>query len=460
MARRNWPLRATAGTVLLSVCLWTATSTGQSTPEPPRASGYASDARGPSSPSLVVAAAQSQQAAGGASGKTSAGAATALEGHTQELTSLLQDLNVPALWRNNGWGVWAAMLLAVFLAVSAGKVCTVVLARLGARFQKRGWHGLAHAVMDPIGPANLAVLIFGVTAGLTGVEMSPALRGLLHKSALLCYSIAVFWYLYNLADLVDLAFRRLQGQKESLLERQLAPLVRKSLRSFLLVLAALFVADTVFDQDIGAWLAGLGIAGLAISLAAQDSLKNLFGSITILLDRPFQIGDQIVFGGSEGVIEEIGLRSTKMRTTAGHVVTIPNSKIVNDPVENISRRPYIRRAMTISLKGDLPRATLDKAVWLLRSLLAEPGLREPIHPLVHGVDFPPRVFLSQVTAANATIEVTYWYAPPLYWEYVAHAQKVNFRILESFEKAGIAFSFGHPSANAGGDATAKSEGPK
>ena len=218
-------------------------------------------------------------------------------------------------------------------------------------------------------------------------------------------------------------------------------MIRKTLRVVLVVIVVLFVVDSVFNQDIGAWLAGLGIAGLAVSLAAQDSIKNLFGSVTILLDRPFGIGERIIYGGYDGVIEEIGFRSTKVRTFTGHLVTIPNSTIVNNPVENVGRRPYIRRIMDVTITYDTPREKIEQAVEILRSILEEADLREPIHATINGDEFPPRVYFKDYLADSLSVQVIYWYAPPAYWDYMDHAQRLNLRIFEEFEKAGIEFAF-------------------
>jgi len=221
----------------------------------------------------------------------------------------------------------------------------------------------------------------------------------------------------------------------------LIPLIRKTLRIFLVVIGVLFVADSVFNQNIGALLAGLGIAGIAVSLAAQDSLKNVFGSITILMDRPFRIGERIVYADFDGVIEEIGFRSTKLRTLTGHLVTIPNSNIVNDPVENIGRRPYIRRIINVTITYDTPREKILQAVQILRNILEEEGIREPIHPTIDGDEYPPRVYFNDFNADSLNILVIYWFAPPAYWDYLEHAQRVNLRIFEEFERAGIEFAF-------------------
>ena len=133
-------------------------------------------------------------------------------------------------------------------------------------------------------------------------------------------------YLFNLVDVLDAAMRRLAEKTESKVDDQIVPLVRKTLRIFLVIVFTLIVAQNVLGLDITGWLAGLGIAGLAVSLAAQDSVKNLFGSVTIFFDNPFAVGDMIVFDGHRGTVEEIGFRSPRLRLLSGHVVTVPNKK--------------------------------------------------------------------------------------------------------------------------------------
>ena len=257
------------------------------------------------------------------------------------------------------------------------------------------------------------------------------------KTLLLLYTIAVFWYAYNLVDVIDVLVRRLARGVDSALQRHIVLLVSRSLRVFLVVVGTLFVAQSVFHQDIGAWLAGLGIAGLAVSLAAQDSLKHLFGSITILLDRSFRIGDYVISGKQEGTIEDIGFRSTKLRTPAGCLVTIPNSNLVNNPIENLSRRPNIRRVVTLLIAGRTPSEKLRQALKAINGVFEEEGIRGPVHPVIDNVERRPLVLFEDIQAGDFKVTVTYWYAPPTDPDYAAHADRVNLRIVEELQKAGV-----------------------
>jgi MscS family membrane protein len=347
------------------------------------------------------------------------------------------------LWLQNAAGNWLVLLASLLLGLLAGRAAAAVLRRLAQRLEDRGWQGQAVVFRGLAGPASLALLTVGLTVGLAGLKIAPELQAAQAfrvKLLLLLYSISVLWYLYNLIEMVDLALRRFGRPSDSTLERNLAPLVRKTLRIFLVMIGLLFVFESVFNQDIAAWLAGLGIAGLAVSLAAQDSLKNLFGSITILLDQPFHVGERIVTTGCDGVVEEIGFRSTKVRTASGSMVSIPNANLVGNIVENISRQPYIYRNMKLALRRDIEPEKIAAVTEILRGILAGPEIGKPIHANIGGTDRLPRVHFSDIEAERLIFNITYWYAPPNYGDYLEHAEKLNLRICDELTKAGIDFA--------------------
>ena len=118
----------------------------------------------------------------------------------------------------------------------------------------------------------------------------------------------------------------------------LAPVLAKSCQVFFVIIAVLLVLQNC-GYNVAGLLAGLGIGGLAVALAAKETLANLFGSIAVLMDRTFQVGDTIKQGDTVGVVEKIGLRSTRVRTAEGHVVSIPNQIITNAPVTNMGPQP-------------------------------------------------------------------------------------------------------------------------
>jgi MscS family membrane protein len=179
-------------------------------------------------------------------------------------------------------------------------------------------------------------------------------------------------------------------------------------------------------------IASAGIGGLAIALSAQGLVKGLFGTVTVLLDRPYRAGDLIMARGHEGVVQEIGLRSTKILAMDGRLISIPNDLLAEAEVQNIGSNRYLRRKSDIRIPLDTPRKQIEQALQLLRDLLQD---HEGMDPAM-----PPRVFFSDFNADSFNITVTFWYSPPDIGAFKEFSQKVNLEIMRVFEEHGIQFS--------------------
>jgi MscS family membrane protein len=153
----------------------------------------------------------------------------------------------------------------------------------------------------------------------------------------------------------------------------------------------------------------------------------------ILLDKPFAVGERVVVDGYDGTVEEVGFRSTKIRTLTGHQVTMPNDRTASNTVENIGRRPHIRRLLNVTITYDTPPEKVARGVEIIRELLDN---HEGMSP-----DFPPRVFFSDFNDCSLNIAVFYWYYPPDYWKFMEFSESFNFRLLRAFEAEGIEFAF-------------------
>ena len=176
-------------------------------------------------------------------------------------------------------------------------------------------------------------------------------------------------------------------------------------------------------------LAGAGVGGLAVALAAQDSLRNVFGSIMIIMDKPFKVGERIIAKGYDGVVEEVGLRSTKLRLLTGNQVSIPNDELARKDIENIGRRPHIRKNENIPLALDIDPEKAARALEIVSELLKD---HEGMMP-----EYPPRVFLSDVRRDCINLRIIYWYYPPEYWEFAEFSGRVICQILKAFKAEGI-----------------------
>jgi MscS family membrane protein len=262
------------------------------------------------------------------------------------------------------------------------------------------------------------------------VGPSTSLRAVGRAETLLI--IAFTWALIRLLDIVfDLLADRLRKKDQESAIVLLGP--AKSISKILIFIFAVVLWLDNIGFDIGAILAGLSVGGLAVALATQDTLRNILGSIMILLDRPYQVGQRIVVKGFDGVVEEIGLRSTKMRLLTGHQTTVPNDEMAKVEIENIGRRPHIRRLTNIAITYDTPPEKVDKAVQIIRDILDNHEGMDP--------GFPPRVYFNEFNSASLNILMLYWYHPPNYWGFLAYNERVNKQIMQDFEKEGIKFAF-------------------
>lgn len=336
---------------------------------------------------------------------------------------------------------WIGILLAAFLAVCTDffsrLFATPLVRRLVAHYLGHPDDDLLRQTVRPMGLAIGAIVFMAIVQllGLSGMPLT-----VLIVAGKVVMVVCVTWALWMLTDLIAGVMADRARHTDSTFDDMLIPLIRKTLKLFIVSMGLIYVADS-FDIELLPLLGSLGIAGLAISFAAQDMVKNLFGGLSIFMDRPFKIGDRILYKGYDGVIEDIGFRITRLRTLTGHLVTIPNGGITSEPIENIARRPYIRRLINVTITYDTPREKIEQAVQILRDLMEEPGIAEPIHGKVGWDEYPPRAYFNDYNADSLNIIVIYWFFPPAYWDYLEHAQKFNLRLFEEFEKAGIEFAF-------------------
>ena len=186
------------------------------------------------------------------------------------------------------------------------------------------------------------------------------------------------------------------------------------------------------DRPLLGVIAGVGVGGLAIALAAQDSLKNLLGSLMIFMDQPYKPGQRIIAETQDGFVEQIGLRSTRIRQMGGSLITIPNEKMARMDIENIGERTFFRRVANLRLPLDTPPEKMDRAIAILEDILKD---HEGMKP-----QLPPRVYFSEINPDSFNIFVTYWYHLPKRWRFFELNQEINREILRRFAEEDIQFA--------------------
>ena len=201
-----------------------------------------------------------------------------------------------------------------------------------------------------------------------------------------------------------------------------------------------FVAAVIVFLEGGRYLgfpvttliASAGIGGLAIALSAQGLLKTLFGTVTVLLDKPYRVGERIVVKDHDGFVEDIGLRSTKIRALDNRLISIPNDLMAESEIENVGGHNHIRRIANIRIPLDTPRGQLEQALACIRDVLKDHNGMVP--------ELPPRVYFNEFNDDSFNIRVTFWFTPPEIAKFHEFSEKVNLEIMRAFEKYGIQFS--------------------
>ena len=331
------------------------------------------------------------------------------------------------------WGQILILLAWIAGAMLVGKLIQVLAVNLGK--QKRlEEQRLAQVVIRAFcRPIPFLFFTIGLKMGLRAFEFDEGIRNIIADSFAVLLVVAVTYFIYSLVDVLDYAITHFTSKTHTKLDDMMAPMVRKSLRIVIVILALVQVAQILSDKPITSILAGLGVGGLAVALAAQETIKNFFGSLVIFADKPFELGERIVVGGHDGTVEEVGFRSTRIRTLDGHLVTVPNGELANQMIQNIGKRPYIKRVMNVTITYDTPPEKVQLAVDILKELLDNHEGMDP--------EFPPRIFFNDYNACSLNILVIYWYHPPEYWKYLAFCEKLNMELLRRYNEAGIEFAF-------------------
>ncbi len=256
------------------------------------------------------------------------------------------------------------------------------------------------------------------------------------KMAKTVAAIAIAYGLYRLVDVIEYYLQRIVSRTETKLDDMLVPVIRKALRVTIAIIAALFIAESILGADqIKTVLLSAGVGGIAIALAAKDTIANFFGSITIFADRPFQIDELVKIGEHFGPVEDVGFRSTRVRTLQGHLVTVPNSIIANSIVDNVGKRPFIRRTSNITITYGSGHTKAKRAVEIIKEILAD------VPEINTDPDKPPRVYFNKFNDWSLNIYMSYWVKPADYWLYHEVNQRVNLEMMKRFEAEKIEFAF-------------------
>lgn len=223
-------------------------------------------------------------------------------------------------------------------------------------------------VIESVQPVSFLLFTLVLRLSYADLQLPVGMNAAINFALEVMIAGSLLWLAFKLVDFICDHLRQITAKTDTKLDDQLIPLLRKALKVFAFTMGALLLVQS-FGYSITSLLAGLGIGGVAVALAAQDTIANFFGSVMIFADKPFQIGDWIITGKVEGTVEEVGFRSTRIRTFYNSVVTVPNSKLASSDVDNLGLRRYRRIKEMLSLTYSTTAQQMQAFVEGIRAII-------------------------------------------------------------------------------------------
>jgi MscS family membrane protein len=300
------------------------------------------------------------------------------------------------------------------------------------RWRERTRHEEYKAVSEQIlRPLGLMLMALIWWFGINLMGLPEAVLLVLLVAVKFLASLSGVWSAYRLVDLIALFLMKRALGTESKLDDALVPLVPRTLKIFVTIIGFVFIADNI-NVDISSLLAGLGLGGLAFALAAKDMVQNLFGSVTILMDRTFSVGDWVIVAGVEGSVEAIGFRSTRIRTFYNSMVTVPNSTFITANVDNMGARRYRRLSCKLSLTYDTPPDRIEAFCEGIRELIRQ-------HPYMRKDYY--HVYLNEFAASSLDVLLYVFWETPEWNTELRERHRFLLDILRLAKSLGVEFAY-------------------
>lgn len=335
------------------------------------------------------------------------------------------------VYYQNTIGDWAISLAIILGGILVAKLMYMLIGKFVKSMTSKTKTELDDILVDKLEEP----LVYGFATGCAWYavdRLSFSAKG--HDAiGLIFYFIIIFlvtWFLARFVDaLIAQYLKPVVEKSDSDLDDQLMPIVQKGVKWIIWTLG-IIVGMNNAGFDVAALIAGLGIGGLALALAAQDTVKNIFGGIMIFVDKPFRMGDRIKVNGFDGIVEEIGLRTTRIRTLDGRLVTTPNSTFSDQSIENVSAEPARRVVLKLGLTYDTSSERIEEAIEILMNILNE-----------HQEVLTPDTWTLFDTYGDFSLGINYVYWIKKEQDIPTIQTKINLEILKRFNAAGLEFAF-------------------
>lgn len=277
-------------------------------------------------------------------------------------------------------------------------------------------------------PIVLAIVIIGMWWGYDYLTVEEDIQIWVQRIFRVLIAINLTWLIARLADAVISEFFIPYAEKSDGNMDTVMPVIRKTVRALIWILGIVLALNNA-GYDVGALIAGVGIGGLAMAMAAKDFVANIFGGITVFIDKPFRIGDRIQIDGFDGFVRDIGIRSTRIQTLQGRVITVPNHKFTDSYVENVTSEPSRKVKITLGLTYDTTTEQIKKAQEILRGIAKDQEFTENDY------------FVWFEGFGDFSLNVSMIYYIRKEGDLFDVPNAVNLSILEQFNAEGLEFAF-------------------
>jgi MscS family membrane protein len=356
-----------------------------------------------------------------------------IESHKSELSFGLDRIEVlkPKLLGVPRWQYIASVIYLVLAFYVAKVIDWIIKGRLKSWAEKTEtrWDDILVSLAD--GPVKMVSFVILLNIGLQIFDWPAWIERYLSRMTLIVVALALVVVCLRVIDFMVGAWRsQPKPGSDASFNEQFLLLVGKLLKAVLVVIATLTLLGNL-GVNITALLGSVSVLGLALGLAAQDTVSNLFGTVAVFVDKPFKVGDRIKVGGDvDGTVEEMGLRATRVRNTDGFLITVPNKSVGNNTVINITARKTIRAVLNYGVTYDTPAERVQLATEILTNIFKE-------HPLTS--DYI--VTFNRFDASALNIEVVYICKTTDFKTYTAALQQINLAIKKRFDDEKLEFAF-------------------
>ena len=262
-------------------------------------------------------------------------------------------------------------------------------------------------------------------------ENEIGLRMFINRGFSLIYIYSIFWIFLKVIDFIGLMMNKRAEATENKMDDQLIPFIIEIAKIITYIFALVIVMGNVFEVDITALAAGLGIGGIALAMASKESLENLLGSFTIFFDQPFTVGDTVTVGTVTGTVEKVGFRSTRIRTFDKSLVTVPNKKMIDAELDNLGMRPVRRVKFNIGLTYETAPEQIKAIVTDIQAMINQ-------HPKTNQEG---KVRFQEFGSSSLDILVMYFVDSPKWNDLIDVKEDVNYKIMEIVKKHNSDFAF-------------------